>query len=192
VRQFFYSLKIIDRTAFSPKEKRIKNRDIDTVYALVLHQTGFSRGNNPNRYDRVTAHFVILPDGVILQLHPLRAYLYSSNGFNKGSVAVEFVGNFPSDRGRCWKPEKYGCHKLSKEQIQSGRALIKYLIQKIGLTHVLAHRQSSRTRGNDPGPDIWYHIGQWAVEKLDLKDGGHGFKIQNGKPIPISWRNWGI
>ena len=188
--QFSTSPNIVDRTAFSPKDKRKKVRNIDEVYALVLHQTGFSRGNDPKKYNKVTAHFVILPNGSILQLHPLTAYLYASNGFNKGSVAVEFVGNFPSTRGKCYKPERFGCNKISQEQIEAGRKLINYLIKKIRLTHILAHRQSSGSRGNDPGPDLWYHVGQWAVNQLGLNDGGSNFKINSGKSVPDSWRNW--
>ena len=62
----------------------------------------------------------------------------------------------------------------------------------MGLTHVLAHRQSSHARDNDPGPEIWYQVGQWAVETLGLKDGGPGYKHPTGgKPIPEQWRNWG-
>jgi peptidoglycan hydrolase-like protein with peptidoglycan-binding domain len=61
----------------------------------------------------------------------------------------------------------------------------------MGLTHILAHRQSSGQRENDPGPDIWYHVGQWAVDNLGLKDGGPGFKVGTGNPIPDLWRTWG-
>ncbi|MFN7999717.1 MAG: hypothetical protein U0X75_01730 [Acidobacteriota bacterium] len=59
------------------------------------------------------------------------------------------------------------------------------------MTHVLAHRQSSGQRENDPGPDIWYHVGQWAIDNLGLKDGGPGFKVGTGNPIPDLWRKWG-
>lgn len=183
--------KIVDRTAVSKKENRKSVRDIKKIYALVLHQTAFSRGNNVAKYDRIPVHFVIVPDGTIIQLHPITAYLWSSNGFNKGSVAVEFVGNFPNTKGKCWNAKKFGCHTVSRVQVEAGRALIKYLIKKMGLTTVLAHRQSSGKRENDPGPDIWYHVGQWAVENLGLKDGGKGFKVGSGKPIPDLWRTWG-
>jgi len=184
------SINIVNRIDYSPKSKRKKVRNIEDIYALVLHQTGFSRKNKLEKYDKVTAHFVILPNGTILQLHPLTAYLWASNGFNKGSVAVEFVGNFPSVRGRCYKKEKFGCNEVSKEQIQAGRKLIKYLIKKIGMTHILAHRQSSGLRSNDPGPDLWYSVGQWGINKFALKDGGYNFKIGSGRAIPDSWRNW--
>jgi hypothetical protein len=76
--------RIEDRTAFTPRAKRKSVRDIKKVYALVLHQMAFSRGSNPAKYDTVTAHYAILPDGKILQLHPNTAYLWASNGFNPG------------------------------------------------------------------------------------------------------------
>lgn len=183
--------RIQDRTGSTPREKRKAVRNMSKVYALVLHQMAFSRGSNNTRYDSVTAHFAILPDGQILQLHPLSALLWSSNGFNTGSVAVEFAGNFPNTKGKCWRPETYGCHRLTAEQIAAGRHLVDHLIREMGLTHILAHRQSSGTRENDPGPDIWYHVGQWAIENRRLKDGGAGFKVGSGNPIPDAWRTWG-
>jgi hypothetical protein len=78
--------------------------------------------------------------------------------------------------------------------VEAGRFLVDYLIREIReikLTHILAHRQSSGKRENDPGPDIWYHIGQWAVENRGLKDGGPAFKIDTGLTIPDVWRTWG-
>ncbi|NTU84209.1 MAG: hypothetical protein HGA45_33380, partial [Chloroflexales bacterium] len=184
--------RIIDRTANSPKDYRKgKPRDMSKVKALVLHQMAFSRGSDPTKYDKVNSHFAILPDGKILQLHPVAALLWASNGFNSGSVAVEFAGNFPNTRGKCWSAQKFGCHKVTKEQIEAGRLLIRHLIRTMGLTTVLAHRQSSASRENDPGPDIWYHVGQWAINNLGLKDGGPGFKVGSGNPIPDLWRTWG-
>jgi V8-like Glu-specific endopeptidase len=182
--------RIQDRTSFSPKDKRKGVRDMKKVYALVLHQMAFSRGSHNNKYDSVTSHFAILPDGQILQLHPLNALLWASNGFNAGSVAVEFAGNFPNTKGKCWSAAKFGCHRVTPQQIESGRYLVDHLIRTMGLTHILAHRQSSGTRENDPGPDLWYHVGQWAVENRGLKDGGSGFKVGSGNPIPDVWRNW--
>lgn len=179
---------IEDRTHLSPRDKRKGTRDPSMVTALVLHQMAFSRGSNPAKYDRVTAHFVILPNGHTAQLHPASAILWASNGFNKRSVAVEFAGNFPSIRGRCWKPEKFGCHRVTPEQIAAGRNLIRHLVSTLGIRHVLAHRQSSASRENDPGPDLWYHVGQWAKDNLGLSDGGPGFKVEDGKPIPPEWR----
>ncbi len=76
------------------------------------------------------------------------------------------------------------------EQIKAGRDLIHYLIKKIGLRAIYAHRQSSKDREGDPGPDIWYHVGQWAVENLRLENGAKDFHVR-GLPIPDVWRTWG-
>ncbi len=219
--------RIQDRTALTSPKLRHGTRDMRKVYALVLHQMAFSRGSVNTRYDTVPAHFAILPDGQILQLHPLSALLWTSNNFNAGSVGVEFAGNFPDDKGWWWynckkdkktgqlqekvnakccaylltaqgRKDQKGCEYLSSkrqrvtpEQIEAGRYLVDHLIREMGLTHILAHRQSSIDRENDPGPDIWYGVGQWAVENRGLKDGGPGFKVGNGKSILDSWRNWG-
>lgn len=117
--------------------------------------------------------------------------LWASNGFNRGSVAVEFAGNFPNVRGKCWAADRFGCHRLTDEQVRAGRYLVDHLVRTNGLTHVLAHRQSSGTRENDPGPDIWYHVGEWALKTRGLRDGGPGFRVGTGKPIPDQWRIWG-
>jgi outer membrane protein OmpA-like peptidoglycan-associated protein len=184
------SPRIENRTALTPRDRRKGRRPVSSVYALVLHQMAFSRGSEARKYDTVTAHFAILPDGKIIQLHPVSALLWASNGFNARSVAVEFAGNFPDVRGHCWSRERFGCHAVTPAQIEAGRHLVQELVRQIGLTHVLAHRQSSGTRTNDPGPDIWAGVGQWAVNNLRLRDGGPGFKIGTGNPIPDVWRAW--
>ena len=179
---------IEDRTAAAPKDRREGMRDLKKVHAVVLHQMAFSRGNDPARYDTVPAHFAILPDGRILQLHPEAALIRASNGVGRGSVAVTFAGNFPDTNGRCRHAERLGCHRPTTDQINAGRYLVEHLWKKIGLTHVLAHRQASRDHANDPGPAIWAAVGQWAVGRLGLTDGGPGFAIGTGTPIPDRWR----
>ena len=185
--------RIIDLTAKADKRERKSIRDPKKVNALVLHQMAccFKVKDPLTRFLKMAPHFAILPDGRILQLHPITAYTWASNGFNKGSVAVEFAGNFPNTRGKWWNEKEAGKNQVTKEQIEAGRYLVRHLIRTMGLTHILAHRQSSATRENDPGPDIWRHVGQWAVDNLGLKDGGPGFKVGDGNPIPDLWRNWG-
>jgi len=186
--------RIIDLTAKSEKSHRKGNRDPKTVYALVLHQMACcaARKDPLKSYLKTKAHFAILRDGTILQLHPISALIWASNGFNARSVSVEFAGNFPNTQGKWWVSSTYnaGRDRPTQAQFEAGRYLIRYLKQSMGLTHVLAHRQSSGTRENDPGPDIWSQVGQWAVDNLGLKDGGPGFKIGSGNPIPDAWRKW--
>ncbi len=198
--------RIEDRT-HSPRTRQTRRekghprpRSKSQVYALVLHQMACCRRRKEGGYDTIGVHYAILEDGRILQLQPIEALMYASNGFNARSVAVEFAGNFPNIRGKCWQPKcdklpcpNHGCHQLTQAQIDSGRYLVEHLLRESGmkLTHILAHRQSSGTRENDPGPDIWYHVGQWAIDKYGLKDGGPGFKVGSGRPIPDEWRDWG-
>lgn len=185
--------KIIDLTAQSDRSHRKGKRDPKSVYALVLHQMAccFRRRDPLRSYLRIKSHFAILPEGQILQLHPVSALLWASHGFNSKSVAVEFAGNFPNVKGKWWKGETYGRDRATPAQLEAGRCLIRHLVRTMGLRVVLAHRQSSNMRENDPGPDVWYHVGQWSVDKLGLSDGGPGFKIGTGKPILDAWRTWG-
>jgi hypothetical protein len=55
---------------------------------------------------------------------------------------------------------------------------------------IFARRQTGGSHGNDPGPDIWSHVGQWAVTRLGFSDGGPDFKLHAGKAIPQVWRDW--
>ena len=71
-----------------------------------------------------TAERMLRDSYEILQNHPNAAYLWASNGLNRGSVAVEFVGNFPNTRGKWWKGDKFGRHIPTKDQITAGRALV--------------------------------------------------------------------
>ncbi|MGH9882471.1 MAG: N-acetylmuramoyl-L-alanine amidase, partial [Pyrinomonadaceae bacterium] len=176
-------------------------RDPKKVYALVLHQMAccFKVKNPLTRFlERFAPHFAILPDGRILQLHPVHALTAASNGFNSFSVAVEFAGNFPNVKGKWWfdkkatpAQRKANMNHVTPAQIEAGRWLVRYLKDTMGLRMVVAHRQSSETRENDPGPDIWYRVGQWAIDNLGLSDGGPGYKVGTGAPIPDLWRKWG-
>ena len=193
--------KIIDLTAKADTSRRIRIRPPEKVQALVLHQMAccYKVKDPLTRFLKMAPHFAILPDGRILQIHPLQAYTPASNRFNAGSVAVEFAGNFPSTKGKWYMSKrlkteaqrKANQNQVTPQQIESGRYLVQYLIRAMGLKTILAHRQSSGTRENDPGPDIWFNVGQWAIDNLGLKDGGPGFKVGTGNPIPDLWRKWG-
>ncbi|WP_276370829.1 peptidoglycan recognition family protein [Chryseolinea sp. H1M3-3] len=191
------------KKAVNNKPQHILNsyRDPRKVYAFVLHQMAFKRWNpkskgysNPESYLATGAHFCIMFDGRIIQLHAFSRMIWHGNCVSPGSVAVEFEGNFPNIKGGWWinkeakVPDK---DRPTQAQFESGKFLTSYLKTVLGTTHILAHRQSSDSRENDPGPDIWYNVGQWAVDKLGLTDGGPQFKCGTGKPILPEWKTWG-
>lgn len=185
------NIPVEDYTTIGKADHRKKTRDLGTVDSLVLHQAGFKRSNDsPDDYRKVKSHYVITRGGRILQYHPADWVLWSSNGFNDRSVAVEFIGNMPSTQGKWYKPEKFGADQLEDAQIEAGRALVEHLLDELSITHVFAHRQSSGSRGNCPGPDIWSTVGQWAMEELGMLDGGFNYVKGSGKAIPDSWRTW--
>ena len=191
------------KKAVNNKPQHILNsyRDPRKVYAFVLHHMAFKRWSpktkgysNPESYLSTGAHLCILFDGRIIQLHPFSRMIWHGNCLSPGSVAVEFEGNFPNIKGGWWidkdakVPDK---DKPTQAQLESGKFLTSYLKTVLNTTHILAHRQGSDSRENDPGPDVWYNVGQWAVDKLGLSDGGAAFKCGTGKPILAEWRTWG-
>src|SRR5262249_45286807 len=108
---------IVNKTAETPKHYRIRNRMSARIDTFVLHHTSFNRGTIPGNYLTVQAHFVVLPDGTIVQLHPIDTYLVASSAFNEDAISVEIVGNFPDERGQYWNPQENGRSILSPQQI---------------------------------------------------------------------------
>ncbi len=190
-------------------------RTLGMVDAVVLHQTAMSRGSTPDLYLNTNAHFVVLPDGKLLQLHPVDVTLWASNAFNDVGIAIEFVGNFATFKGVYWAESGKAPLKstLSQQQISGGRDLVSHLKNTYDLDFVFAHRQgfirADRTgyvselrqgsvpgthsiyyndRENCPGPDIWFNVAEWAITNLGLSDGGKDYALADGDPIPPEWR----
>ncbi|MEP7169638.1 MAG: type VI secretion system tube protein TssD, partial [Bacteroidota bacterium] len=176
-------------------------RDPRKLFAFVLHHMAFKRRNrhtklfsDPNSYLKTGAHFCIMLDGRIIQLHPLSRMIWHAQCLSPRSVSVEFEGNFPNIKGKWWINRKERVQNKdipTQAQFDSGRFLASYLKTVLNTTHIMAHRQSSDSRENDPGPDIWYNIGQWGIDNLGLTDGGPDSKCGKGKPILPEWRTWG-
>lgn len=171
------------RLGYDYRRRRADQRDPRLIKSLVLHQMAFIRSSQTAEAHKcVNSHFIILRDGSIHQLHPVSAHLWASHGFNPRSVAVEFAGHFRNERGG-------GPDIPTQAQYEAGRFLVKYLVHLLGIDKVLTHRQSSNKSG-DPGPDIWYHVGEWSMQNLGITDTTQ-VRIGDGSIIPQSWRIWG-
>ena len=167
-------------------------RKESAIDSIALHHMAFNIGNDVNSYKKVGAHYIVTADGQIAQLYDDLDFMNASDGFNPRSVAIEFAGNFSDHRYHWWKSSKQTipdrCY-LTPTQIRAGRCLLATLKKRLpDIKYLYAHRQSSKDRTGDPGPDVWFNIGEWALANLNLTDRLPRTHIGTGQPIPDSWR----
>jgi peptidoglycan hydrolase-like protein with peptidoglycan-binding domain len=174
------------------RDSRRSPRDPSKVDCIVLHHMAFNRGNQVNSYLKVGAQYIVTADGQVAQLYDDLDYLNSSNNFNPRCVAIEFAGNFPRQDYHWWKnkertiPDR--CY-LTPAQIRAGRCLLSTIKAKLpNIKYLYAHRQSSASRENDPGQDVWFNIGEWALTNLNLSDREPKLFEGDGQAIPAAWR----
>lgn len=179
---------------FIPIFRGARTREPGDIDSIVLHQTSFSqsaRGNRIDRYDHTIAHFVVLPNGTVLQLRALETRLNSIAADN--GIHIEFVGLFYDDRFTCRMLRRRRSRRElpTISQIHDGRELLTYLrsLEPIRgqLRYILAHRQITTMgsdRDNCPGPHIWYNLGKWAVDTLGMSSAR-----SEARPIPPSWED---
>lgn len=181
--------------------------DLDTI---VLHQTGYwqsIKGNDITAYDYTIAHFVVLPNGGVLQVRDLETRL--NNVAPTHGIHIEIVGCFNSDsfdcdfyrknlaRGRVGTGGYVSSAMRSRAevphmvQIRSCHRLVAALVSHdpiMGQVNcILAHRQLTTFgggRANCPGPHIWYNVGEWARREWHLSTNCH-----RAQSIPASWQN---
>lgn len=181
-----------DGTPWYKRDKKRSPREREKIDSIVLHHMAFNRGNLVKLYKKVCAQYIVTADGQIAQLYDDLDFLNASNDFNRRCISIEFAGNFPDHRYDWWKGGKLHisdrCY-LTPAQIRAGRCLLATLKARLpGIKYLYAHRQSSKTRANDPGPDVWFNIAEWALTKLNLTDRLPQTHVGTGQPIPEIWR----
>lgn len=178
-----------DWTDRSPASYVIRPRRLAEVRVAVLHQTSFEwRRDNP-MWARVKAHDVVHRDGLVTELHPITARMrYGCGEGNRFAVNIEVEGNLPLEyrdgEPIYWRPETYGRSILTDPQIAAARELVTWLRGQVPGLMVGCHRQIELDRSGCCGPDIWRHVGQWAVDELGMVE----MPVAGGRPIPDSWR----
>lgn len=182
-------------------------RSIAEITGVCLHQTATVMGEDPARYRRLSIHFVLTQLGKVIQTCDVRSLLYGGNGWNNGTIQIELDGLLPGllddpatvhkreDLETTWNdPDTPGVDRpmrVTDEQKRSLRNLIRYLdelVRRLGgrLRVIVAHRQSSGDRQNDPGQEVWAEAVA-MMDELGLGDGGVGFRLDDGRPIPEAW-----
>ncbi len=189
----------VDRRQHSTRRHVLGARPWKHVTGICLHQTACNMGERDERYDNCGAHFVVTRAGKVIQLHELTDLVAHGNGWNNQTVGIEIDGLYAGIAGNqatVWDdpstPTREKAQTLTPAAVEAAKDLIDYIRDAVkaqgGLcTKLVAHRQSSENRRNDPGSEIWQQIALPMMGLLAMDDGGPGFKIGTGLPIPEDW-----
>lgn len=169
------------------------------VTGMCAHQTACNLGEKAERMLTVGAHAVITRAGVFHHLHDFNRVIWHGNGWNDGTSGFEFDGLLAGVDGNpktVWNdpdtPWVDVAVRLTPEQVDTGLKMIEWhadYVEAHGgkIRALVAHRQSSASRRNDPGSQFWKEVALPLMKKRGWSDGGAGFKIGNGYPIPEEW-----
>lgn len=191
---------LIDRRAHAHLNPKINGgvRAWKKITGVCLHQTACDMGERPERYDTLGAHFAVLRSGRVVWVHKLERFVWHAQGWSAGTVGIEVNGLFEGvlgDPKTVWDDPSTKVHEVGQrvtaEQIVATRQLVRWICtlvaQKGGeIKALVAHRQSSKNRRNDPGSEIWKEVALPLHAELGLSDGGKGF-VKGGLPIPEAW-----
>jgi len=186
-------------------------RDPAQVTGITIHQTAAKYGVVPyqiqaaggdaelalaRRSLRVACHVMAFHKGFIAWPNNLEDYVYHGNGFNAFELGLEIDGNYPgAEGGKTWNNKKPT--KVTPEVIRSACAAIELMVvegREMGMPieYIHAHRQSSNTRRDDPGEELWRTVVLgYAVPILGLKT-EPARTIGKGQPVPRDWDPRGV
>lgn len=174
-------------------------RDWSRVTGICLHQTACVLGERPGRWDGVGCHVGIMRSGGAVWLHDFNWGVVHGHGWNARTVGIEIDGVLAGVKGRpdtVWDDPSTKRREidlgLTDAQVVSGLAVIDWIVAEVArhggrIKALVAHRQSIDDRRNDPGSEAWQRIALPASAKHGLTDGGDGFKLGKGRPIPREW-----
>lgn len=195
-------MNIIDRRKFAaqahgPKGKwKVGRRAPSKTTGICLHQTACVLGERVERWDTVGCHVGITRAGQVIWLHSFDRIVAHGNGWNAGTVGIEIDGLFAGvegDPSTVWDdpstPRREQGMPLPSVQVAACLDAIRWIVResKGTIRALVAHRQSSADRRNDPGSAIWQAVALPMMAECGLSDGGAGFKIGDGSPIPQAW-----
>lgn len=211
-----FELQLIDRRAFhvplveDEHGRRVPYkpapRSWEDTRGFTLHQTACVMGERVERYDHIGSHYAIPRSGRILWMCDENRIVYHGQGWNAQCISVELDGLFPGleddpDTAQderlksTWDNPKTPTREMpmapTPQQLVACRQLVRYSRWKVAqhggeLKVLCAHRQSSKSRRNDPGQTTWREVGVRLHAELGLSDGGIGFEI-GGYPICEAW-----
>jgi len=168
------------------------------ITGITLHQTACVLGERPQRWATVVAHMGITRMGLSLWMHDFRKIVWHGNGLNCSTVGIEMDGTYAGiegDKRTFWCPPDEPNRQPqapTPELIEAAKATVIWICEEVErhggrITHLFAHRQASNQRESDPGSALWKLVALPLQDKLRLDDGGPGYTVGNGLPIPEAW-----
>jgi hypothetical protein len=180
-------------TTYAPAERLWTN-----VTGICLHQTACHMGENLPRYDTIGSHYAVTRAGRVLWMADCNRIVYHGNGWNNRTVGIEVDGLYAGVEGdlrTVWDdpttPHREQPMTTSPLAMERTRQLVRWICEHVRrnggqVRFLVAHRQSSKSRRNDPGEAIWKAVALPLHAELGLSDGGVGFEV-GGYPIPAAW-----
>lgn len=186
------------RTRSSRKWDRGARTWKDT-YGITLHQTACFLAENDERMLGVGAHVVIGRAGQVWWLHDFDRLIVHGNGFNTHCVGIEMNGLYAGvegDPSTVWDDPSTARHEqamaVTRELVLAAHDVVRWICRTVAahggkVRSLVAHRQASENRRDDPGSALWQVVGLPMLAEQGLSDGGPGFKIGTGLAIPEAW-----
>lgn len=194
---------LIDRRVFAAKYHSAHGeaalRPWSKITGICLHQTACLLGERPERWDTVGAHLGVMRSGRVVWLHDFERVIWHGNNWNAGTVGIEIDGLYEGvlgDPRTVWDDPTTTIHekgmRATPEAIEATKQTIRWICSVVAknagdVRALVAHRQASEDRRNDPGSELWQAIALPLHAELGLHDGGLGFKLGTGSPIPEVW-----
>lgn len=169
------------------------------ITGVTLHQTACLLAENPQRMLNVGAHLVTGQKGQLWWLHGFDRIVWHGNGWNSSCVGIEMNGLFPGLKGQMstvWDDPSTARREqpnpVTNELVEVTKNAVRWICGEVArhggrVTHLVAHRQSSTSRQNDPGQEPWERVALPLMSELGLTSGPVGHKIGAGRAIPEQW-----
>ncbi len=196
----FYDRRETAAQGHGPRQKwKVGSRSWKRTTGICLHQTACVLGERPERWDTVGAHVGITRSGKVIWLHSFNRVVAHGNGWNAQTVGIEIDGLYAGVEGRpetVWNDPSTARREvgldLPEVQAEAARQVIRWICRETAanggaIKALVAHRQSSASRRDDPGSAIWSRVALPLAAELGLSDGGTGFKLGDGMAIPEEW-----
>ncbi len=170
-----------------------------SVTGITLHQTACVLGERPARWETVGCHVGVTRGGRRIWLHDFDKLVVHGNGWNTATVGIEIDGLYAGvegDPSTVWNDPTTSAREvgmnITPEMVIAAKDAVRWIVETVAahgghVRALVAHRQASENRRNDPGSGIWQQVALPLHEELGLSDGGIGFKLGTGYAIPERW-----